>query len=71
MFEIKKNNQPISIGGGGIDVSKDSCAISFLELPKNRVKNGIVGHTYKINVCKSERSSQKVIKPQWTIGAKD
>jgi len=71
MFEIKKNNLPISIGGGGIDVSKDSCAISFLELPKNRVKNGIVGHAYKINVCKSEISSQKVIKPQWPIGAKD
>ncbi len=71
MFEIKKNNLPITIGGGGIDVSKDSCVISFLELPKDRVKNGIVGHTYKINLCKSEISSQKVIKPQWTISAID
>ncbi|MFM1894359.1 MAG: hypothetical protein RIQ90_1525 [Bacteroidota bacterium] len=71
MFEIKKNDLPIKIGGGGIDVSKDSCVLSFLELPKNRVKNGIVGHTYKINLCNSEISSQKVIKPQWTISAID
>lgn len=71
MFEVKKNNLPITIGGGGIDVSKDSCIISFLELPKNRVKNGIVGHTYRINLCKSEISSQKVVKPQWTLDAID
>lgn len=71
MFEVKKNNLPITIGGGGIDVSKDSCVISFLELPKNRVKNGIVGRTYRINLCKSEISSQKVVKPQWTLNAID
>jgi hypothetical protein len=71
MFEIKKNNLPVTIGGGGIDVSKDSCVISFLELPKNRVRNGVVGHTYKINLCESAISSQKVIKPQWTMSTID
>lgn len=67
MFEIKKNNFPITLGGGGIEVSKDSCILSFLELPQIRVKNGNVGTLYEINLCKKEILSKTVTKPNWTI----
>jgi hypothetical protein len=67
MFEIKKNNLPITLGGGGIDVSKDSCKLSFLELPQIRVKNGNVGTIYVINLCKLEIQSKTVFKPNWII----
>ena len=67
IFEIKKNNLPITLGGGGIEVSNDSCKLSFLELPQNRVKNGIVGTVYEINLCTRKIISKIVSKPNWTI----
>ncbi len=67
-FEIKKNHQSITIGGT-IQVSPDSCEISFLELPKLRVKNGLVGVHYFLNLCSQTLKSSKIYKPSWEFAA--
>jgi len=66
MLEVKKNNLPVLIGGN-LQVSKDSCRLTFLELPAARNKNGKVATLYNINLCTKQLNASPVFKPVWNI----
>jgi len=64
LFEIRKHGKVVSIGGN-YTLSKDSCFLSFLELPSPRIKNGKVGTHYTLGLCNHKITAKTVSKPTW------
>lgn len=61
-FSIQKND-PSWSHAARIDVSADSCKLTFLEFTAGRPRNGHVGNKIKLDLCHLKLSSSPVIKP--------
>ena len=64
LFEIKKGGKLVTLGGN-YSLSKDSCFLSFLELPSPRIKNGKVGKFYTLELCNLKITAKTISKPTW------
>ena len=64
LIEIKKQGKLVTLGGN-YSLSKDSCFLSFLELPSPRIKNGKVGTFYTLGLCNQKITAKTVSKPTW------
>lgn len=66
LFELKKQGKLVTLGGN-YSLSKDSCFLSFLELPSPRIKNGTVGTYYTLGLCNEKVTAKTVTKPVWIL----
>ena len=64
LIEIRKHGKLIKMGGN-YSLSKDSCSLSFFELPDPRIKNGIVGAFYTLDLCNKKITVKRISKPTW------
>lgn len=64
LIEIIKHGKLIKMGGN-YSLSKDSCSLSFFELPDPRIKNGIVGAFYTLDLCNKKITVKRISKPTW------
>lgn len=63
-YEILRNNKSI-VQGGSYEISQDSCILTFLELPEDRVTQKGSGTKYSIDLCSHTIKSWAITKPKW------